>query len=155
MLQGKKEEYTKGVETIRKAITLFENNNFKAGIAVSYFDLALLYDNASQIDSSIFYFEKNKAYFETKLDTFRIFLVNNKLFESYLKKQNLASASKIYEYNLKLEKSSRVHWQHLIDYYRISMDYYKLVDNSELYDFNEEKYKQLSKELKEQGIVVM
>jgi len=154
MLYGEKGDYSKGVETIRKAITLFENNNFKAGIAVSYFDLALLYDNASEIDSSIYYFERNRAYFETKRDTFRIFRVNNKLFESYIKKKNFISASEIYECNLKLEKSSRVHWQHLIDYYRISMDYYKLVDNSELYDFNQEKYNQLSAKLIEQGIMI-
>lgn len=154
MLQGKKGEYANGINTIQKAISLFDSCNFQSGIAVSYFDLALLYDNANQIDSSIYYFEKNKSYFETKQDTFRVFLVNNKIFKSYLKNENYSSASEIYKSNLTLENSSRVYWQHLIDYYRISMKYFKLVDNSELYDLNQEKYKQLSATLTEKGIMI-
>jgi len=154
MLYGERGSYSKGVETIRQAITLFENNHFKAGIAVSYFNLAVLYDHASKIDSSIYYFKRNKAYFEIKQDTFRIFSVNNKLFESYLKKKNFISAAEIYDYNLSLEKSNRVHWQHLIDYYRISMNFYKLTNNSELYDINQKKYQQLSKKLTEQGRII-
>ena len=155
MLLSKQGEYLEGIEAIRKAIDLFEKNSFTPGKAVSYFDLALLYENASQIDSSIYYFKKNKAYFEAKQDTFRIFLVNNKLFENHMKKEKYNSASEIYENNLKLEKSSRVHWQHLIDYYKISMLFFQNTDNSELYDLNQEKYKQLSEKLTEQGIVIM
>jgi len=154
MLQGQKGQYSKGIETIRQAITLFDNGNFKAGIAVSYFDLALLYDNTNQIDSSIHYFDKNKVYFESKQDTGRIFTVNNKLFEIYIKTGNYSSVSEIYKSNLNLENSNRVYWQQLIDYYRISMNYFKLVDNSELYDLNQEKYKQLSEKLTQQGIMV-
>jgi len=154
MLQGKKGEYSNGINTIRKAIALFDSCNFQSGIAVSYFDLALLYDNANQIDSTIYYLNRNKAYFETQQDTFRVFLVNNKIFESYLKNENYSSASEIYKSNLTLENSSRVYWQHLIDYYSISMKYFKLVDNSELYDLNQEKYKQLSAKLTEKGIMI-
>jgi len=116
--------------------------------------LALLYDNASQLDSSIYYFEKNKAYFESKQDTSRIFGVNTKLFETYLKEENYKAASEMYESNLNMEKSSRVHWQNLIDYYKISMKYFKLVDNSELYEFNQENYKRLCEKLSQQGIII-
>lgn len=154
MLQGKIGEFDLGRETIEKAIVLFDKVGFKAGIAVAYFDLAILYDNANQIDSSIHYFDKNKVYFESKQDTGRIFTVNNKLFEIYIKTGNFSSVSEIYESNLKLENSSRVYWQQLIDYYRISMNYFELVDNSELYYLNQEKYKQLNDKLTKQGIIV-
>jgi len=154
MLQGLKGQYVNGIETIQLAIALFEKGNFKAGIAVSYFDLAVLYQNSNQIDSSNLYLGKNKAYFETKMDTGRIFAANNKLFENSLKIKDYGTASEIYEYNLKLEKSNRVYWQQLIDYYRISMKYFKLVDNSEFYSLNQEKYRQLSEKLTQQGIII-
>jgi len=34
------------------------------------------------------------------------------------------------------------------------MNYFELVDNSELYNLNQEKYKQLSEKLTQQGIMV-
>ena len=154
MLQGKKGDFSKGIESIRQAIALFNKGNFKPGIAVSYFDLASLYESANQLDSSNFYFNKNKEYFESVKDTGRIFRVNNKLFENYIKSGNLTSASEVYDRNLKLEKSNRVYWQQLIDYYRLTMKYFKLLDNVEMYNLIAEKYSQLNDSLTNQGIIV-
>lgn len=154
MLQGQSKEFDKGKETIKKAISLFDKVGFNAGIAVSYFDLAILFENANEIDSSNYYLDKNKAYFESIQDTLRIFGANNKLFENYVRTKNYFLASESYKNNLKLENSSRVYWQQLIDYYRISMKYFKLVDNLELYELNQKKYKQLSEKLIQQGIII-
>ena len=154
MLQGKKGEFTKGIESIRQAVALFDKGKIYSGIAVSYFDLASLYESANQLDSSNYYLYKNKEYFESVKDTGRIFRVNNKLFENYIKSGNLTSASEVYDRNLKLEKSNRVYWQQLIDYYRLNMKYFKLLDNEELYNLNTRKYSQLNDSLTNQGIFV-
>ena len=154
MLQGKIGEYDTGKETIKKAICLFDKMKFNAGIAVSYYDLALLYESENQIDSCISYLNKNKIYFETIQDTFRIFNANNRLFEIYLKNKMFTSASEIYEYNLRMENSNQVYWQQLIDYYRICIKYYDLIDNADFVSLFQRKYNQLRDSLANQEIIV-
>jgi len=154
MLQGKNGKYTEGITSLHEAIKIFEEKNFKAGIAVSYFDMALLFDSQKQIDSCIYYLKKNKAYFETVQDTFRIFGANNVLFEKYTSAGQLNLATNIYEDNLKMENSGQIHWQQLINFYKTSLDYSLQVNNQALYDKFLGKYKHLHDSLTNKGIQI-
>lgn len=125
MLYGKQNNYDKAKKYINDAIRLFEEADFKAGVAVSYFDMAAVYEQAGYIDSSIQFLLKNKNYFLEEKDSSRIFLVNNKLFSSYRKTGNLPAVQSVYLENTKLEKSEDIYYQHLLDFYRLCIAYFK------------------------------
>jgi tetratricopeptide (TPR) repeat protein len=154
MLQGKTGDFTNAKKSINKAILLFEKEDFISGVAVSYFDLASVYENENKLDSCLLFLNKNKHYFETNQDTLRVFNTNNKLFGIYLKEKNYISAADIYEQNSKMEKSDKVYWQHHIDFYRLCKTYFEAVKNTEKYTFYSDKYKLLFDSLTSEGVII-
>ncbi len=54
MLQGKLRYFDEAKTSINNAIRLFNLAEYKAGVAVSYYDLALVYENEGLIDSCLF-----------------------------------------------------------------------------------------------------
>jgi tetratricopeptide (TPR) repeat protein len=153
MLEGKIGNFSDAKTSIKKAIDLFNAEGLEAGVAVSYFDLALVFENENKLDSCLFFLNKNKAYFDMNSDTLRIFNTNNKIFEIYLKQQNYKEAKIYQESNTKLEKSEKVFWQHLLDFYKLNIQYFDIINDKEKSKMYSDKQKILRDDLTSKGVI--
>lgn len=82
-LMGKQKKYTEGKMYIYKAETLFHTLDNSRGIAVCYFDLAMLYKEERQLDSTVVFLLKAKNIWKGYDDSSRIFNINNELLQVY------------------------------------------------------------------------
>lgn len=147
--------FSEAKSNIKKAISLFNTKGFKAGVAVSYRNLGLIYKKEHKLDSCIYYLNLNKKFFASINQNMRVFIVNNDLLECYLELDNLDEADKIFNSNNELLKENNIYWQNKVDFYRISKSYFKRAANSDLLDLFNKKYTHLKDSLSKQGITVM
>jgi hypothetical protein len=103
MLKGKLGNHGEGLKDINLAIQYFGLKNNNLGIAVCYYDMALLYTEIKYTDSSIYYITKAKNIWQQHNgDISRIFSWNNKQLEIYLSRQDTINAKNIYYQNSKI-----------------------------------------------------
>jgi tetratricopeptide (TPR) repeat protein len=105
-LLGKEGNFERGEANINKAIELFSSIDFEQGIAVSYYDMALLQINKKNVDSALNYLFLSKNIWKKYNDEFRIFKINNALLEIYIDRKNIKSANKVFEESLKSSEIS-------------------------------------------------
>ncbi len=108
MINGYLKNYNTAKRDIRLAIKKFKELNYSNGIYISYLDLAKVYEQESKLDSSIYYANLNKKYFEEQKDTFRIFTVNNNLINYYLHSKEYNKAKEISVSNKQMLSSDKV-----------------------------------------------
>ncbi|MCB2196210.1 MAG: hypothetical protein KQH79_10130 [Bacteroidetes bacterium] len=140
---------------IKKAIFLFKSKGFKAGEAVSYRNLGLIYKQEHKLDSCIYYLNLNKKFFVSINQNKRVFGVNNDLLECYIDFNRMEEAENIFNSNNDILKEYQIYWQDKVNFYRISKSYFENLGNKELLDFYNLKYTYLKDSLSEQGIRVM
>ncbi len=153
LLQAKNKEYALGKESIAKAIKIFENTGFKAGIAVAYFDLADVYQFQNMTDSCIFYLKKNKEFFETAGDTSRIFIVNSCLIDNYSNSDQLEKAAEIQKYNSTIEDAPTLYFENQLEYYSVCEKYFKKVKNRKMQTEYRNKRTLMIKKFKKAGVI--
>ncbi|HKR04321.1 MAG TPA: hypothetical protein VJY62_06745 [Bacteroidia bacterium] len=124
MLQGKLHKFDEAKGSIWKAINKFESRNYKFGTAVSYFDLASVYEDENKKDSAIYYLKKAKEFWETVSDTFRLFGINNFCFRLYLADKKLREAYNSYTANNTMIKCEAVYWLDKLNFYNYSQNYF-------------------------------
>ena len=147
--------FSEAKSNIKKAIFLFNKKGFKAGVAVSYRNLAMIYKSEHKQDSCIYYLNLNKEFFASINQYSRIFGVNNELLECYIELNNLDEAERIFSSNKDILKEYKIYWQDQINFYRISKKYFERIDNKELLDIYNKKYTHLEDSLSAKGIKVM
>lgn len=152
LIQGELGKFAEAKSNIKSAIVKFNSKNFLAGVAVSYYDLGLVYEQEEQFDSCIYYLNLNKSFFESKHDTSRIFNVNNRLFHNYVTTKKFEEAKDIYMSNFLFEKSSKVRWNQKLDFYQFSQVYFFNINNEEMSKIYLNKYEILRDSLSQKGI---
>jgi tetratricopeptide (TPR) repeat protein len=154
LINGELGKYALAKSNIKSAINKFESKNYNAGIAVSYYDLALVYEKERKYDSCIYYLNLNKDFFQTYQDSFRIFNVNNRLLLNYNIINNFEEAEQLINSNLSIQKSPRVRWNLLLDFYQYSNEFYSKIKNEDLSLKYFNKYNTLKDSLIKTGIYI-
>jgi tetratricopeptide (TPR) repeat protein len=154
LIQGKLGKFDLAKSNISNAIHKFELKKFKAGLAVSYYDLALVYEKEENYDSCIYFLKLNKEFFQTKKDTFRIFNANNKLLLNYTRINNFEVGEQLINSNLSFQKSSRVRWNQRLDFYEYSNKFYTKVKQEKLSFIYLNKYNALKDSLIVNGMYI-
>jgi len=143
VLKGKLGNHGEGLKDINLAIQFFELKNNNLGIAVCYYDMALLYTEIKNTDSSIYYITKAKNIWQLNEGNIsRIFSWNNKLLEIYLSLQDTINAKNIYNQNSKIlsDNFKDIQPNKQADYYKLSIFYHQLNKDPKNENFYKEKY---------------
>ncbi len=151
MLKSKMHNYTEAKQLINKAVLFFEYKNYEPGIAVSWFDLALVYAEQKKADSAIFYALKAKAYWYTNNGTARIVGINNELVKWYLILSDENEVHNLLLENETMVNDSAVYWKEKLGYYFIAYKYYSQVKHQCTAQQYLAKYNALRNDLRTKG----
>lgn|GEM_PF-5744036 len=94
-------------------------------MAVSHFDLAQIYLEASHFDSCAYYLQQAKDFWHKKQSRFRLFLINNAALKVYLEQENPEAASAIYLENRNRLSSPDLPQQARAEFYSLRLEYFK------------------------------
>jgi tetratricopeptide (TPR) repeat protein len=135
-LKGKEKDFKQGKSDIKRAIDLFINKDFKRGVAVCYFDLAIVYFYETNFDSCIISLNTSKDIQRGFNNIERIFGINNYLLKVYLTKQDLINFDLILKENETTINDEKVHDFDRISYFKTLIDYYDLKkDNTKIIEY--------------------
>ncbi|MEO7485558.1 MAG: hypothetical protein ABIU77_00600 [Ferruginibacter sp.] len=151
-LLGRLGNYSEAKKEISNAIKLYKSLGKEYGVAVSHFDLAMVYESENKIDSAIYYTNAALDFWQSKSVGYRIFGLQTMLTNLYTKSNELAKAKSFQQASEKLLNDPDLHWQNLIDYYFVSEELYKKEKNNVSYNHYKDLYTGKIAELKQQGI---
>jgi|GEM_PF-3363939 len=153
LLYSKIEEFVMAETYIQKAIDQYTLLGFDTGLAVCYYNLALVNERMQNLDSSLQYLKKAKDLWKlTNNHSSRIFIVNNALFKIYLTTEDLSKAFEVYLENKPNARS--VPWQHELNFYEHSKIYFNKKGDSDSVTLYKSKIAMLKKHLAEEGIYI-
>jgi tetratricopeptide (TPR) repeat protein len=110
-------QYEAADTAILNAERLFSLQKHPYGIAVCWFDRAILFQKQQLLDSAATYASRAKAFWQTKQDTGRIFNINNLLF-------NLHPNMDLIQENETLLQDKKVYWKDIFVFYQNCIDFY-------------------------------
>jgi tetratricopeptide (TPR) repeat protein len=151
LLQGKTSRGALAKQNINKAIDLYRAKHNDAGVAVSWHNMAIVYQFARQYDSAFAYLASAKQYWQDK-DSSRIFEINNLLIELDLAIGRVDSARSVYAEN-RLLYNDKYFWRDRLTFYRLAIEYFRRIGDEKSAVANLEKYEALHSALQKQGIV--
>jgi hypothetical protein len=146
-LLGKLYQFPEAKLSIQHAITQYESINQPSGIAVSYFDLAIVYNFQHKTDSARIYLEGANAYWLETANTSRI--IGLYLYDVYLdlREEKYETARvKLYKFEANYSLSEIIDWDQISYYYLMFILAKKTNRNMEPETYFE-KYKELSERL--------
>lgn len=120
-------DYTEAKRLVNKAILYFGYKDYQPGIAVSWYDLALVYGQQEAVDSAICYAEKSKDYWVRNKGRDRVFGINTELVKWYLKIDKQQKATKLLSENKSILDSEKIYWKDKLVFYQIAEQYSKNV----------------------------
>lgn len=123
LVLAKQSRIKEGKEEAFLAIQQFNSISYKHGIAVSYFDLAKIFEINTELDSAISYITKAIVFWKAEKDTFRIITNMNFLLNLYLKKTDLKEAGAL-QAQISNLVNHEIHWQALLNFYYLSENYF-------------------------------
>lgn len=130
-LNGRLGNFHLGKIQISKAIVLFTSKNIEYGVAVSWFDLAKVYEFENKTDSGLFFTTKALDYWKQKSIGKRIFGLNNYMIHLLTKgKKSKYIDTLISENNLYLLKE-KIYWREELDYYFSAFKYFEKIKEQE------------------------
>lgn len=100
LLQGQTGQFEAAKRNLFSAVSLFHQNNHESGVAVSHFNLAHLYLEASQFDSCAYYLQQARSFWIKQQSPLRLFLINNAALQMHLEQENREAAKAPYRENL-------------------------------------------------------
>jgi len=139
VLYGKLKQFDKGKRDLNKAISLFKSKQYESGVAVSYHDYSILYDQESKIDSALFYETKAVDFWNIEHDSMRIVVSNSQFINLYLKQKKFDTAIKFVNQTDLILKQVKIPDVMALNFYYISYALYNTTKNVEL----AKKYKDL------------
>jgi tetratricopeptide (TPR) repeat protein len=123
---------------ILKAEQLFSLQKNPYGVAVCWLDRAVLFQKQQLLDSAATYAVRAKTFWQTKLDTGRIFNINNFLF-------NLHSNVELILENETLLKDKKLYWKDICNFYQNCIGFYNKhlqIEKVHLYEKRLTNYRQ-------------
>jgi len=124
-LLGKMHKFQEAKDIIKIAVSLYNLKIYDRGVAVSYFDLAKVYEEENIIDSSFILLEKAKKIWLIHSDTFRIVGINNALINLHIKNKNFEKTLPLIDENDKLIQKETFQETPLLEFYKLRIAVYK------------------------------
>jgi tetratricopeptide (TPR) repeat protein len=152
-VQAKAGAIAEGKNNIQKAIASFEQQQFRPGIAVSYYDLAILYKAEQKPDSSLILLDKAIELWGNASPE-RVFNCNNFKMAVLLEQRRWKEAKIVFKQNVQRQDRTDFHWSHRLEFYQLGQQLYTALNNPEETKFYAEKYAILQQELFQQGIQI-
>lgn len=151
MLKGRLGMYAAAKADIDVAINLFRQKEYAPGVAVSMFDLALVYIGEKKPDSAIYYLERAKEYWVAVDNPGRIFNLNNVYMDVLYSAKETMKCRAIINENEEIMSRTKIFFRDKLDFYSTAAKYsFKEPGyNSGRYA---SLYTQLSDSLNKQGI---
>ena len=156
-LQGKMHDFPVAEKNIKEAIRLFTLKKYMAGAAVSYHNLALVYEEEHKPDSCIanILFAK-KIWIAENNDTNRLFDANNILLRVYTAENRLTEAEQAFHDNesmmngTAMQNMTRSAYE-LLDYYKISQAFFSKKNDDKMVKEYVAKYATLKESMEKEG----
>ena len=147
-LFGKLYRFVEAKQSIQYAILLYQTKNQLSGIAVTYYDLAIVYNFEEKTDSSRYYIHLASDFWENTSDTSR--MIGLYLYDVYLdlrEQKTNAAKEKITLFESKYPVSKIRDWDQMTFHY-LNYLYANSIGDFKLKSFYFETYKELSDRLK-------
>lgn len=151
-LKGRMGMYKSAKEDIHTAIAYFRQKNFEPGVAVSYYDMALVFISEKQPDSAQHYLDRAKEYWQKNNNYGRIFNINNKYYELCSSTNQWAEAEKTLIENEQLLMTGNIYFRDKLSFYSNAQAFYHHQDNRERRRLFDSQYKNLKDSLSQHGI---
>jgi tetratricopeptide (TPR) repeat protein len=124
MLKARLGKYAPAKEDIRAAVNYFSLKNYEPGIAVSMYDMALVYINEKKADSALFYLEKAKMYWVERKNPGRIFGINNTFIELAHSINDTGKGSTLINENRQILTSGNIYFRDKLKFYYLAAKFY-------------------------------
>ena len=151
-LLGRAGKFPEAKNEIEAAIDLYRVKNMNAGVAVSQFDLARIFEFENKTDSAIYYAGISRSYWKSKEVDLRVLIINNMLVSLLLKSNQPEKAKTVQEESELLAKKPQMHWQAIIDFYFTSMLLYKTINDMGVAGNYRQLYAAKIVELRNEGV---
>ena len=152
-LLGRMGKFREAKNETEAAIDLYRLSNMNAGVAISQFDLARMFEFENRLDSAIYYASLSRAFWKPKQADQRVMIADNMLVSLFLKSNQPEKARSVQEESSLLAKNPDMHWQSVIDYYFTSMLLFRTVNNIAVAGDYQQRYLSKIAELRNQGII--
>lgn len=137
---GYLERFDEAKRDFKRAVILFNKAGLDFGVAVSQYDMAIVYDLENKLDSALFYQLKAVKFWTEKKATSRIIGNNTLLMQIYYRMEDYEKAIEIQKSMDELVTEESI-WQTSLDFYYVSYQLYeeteendKAVSYKKLYD---------------------
>jgi tetratricopeptide (TPR) repeat protein len=151
-LLGRFGKFDEAKREIKQAIELFRSKSRESGVAVNEFDLSRVYDFENKLDSAIYYCSSGLTYWKYQHNISRIVINQTMLIHLLVKDKQLMKAKSIQEECEQLTTTTKLYWQNMIDFYWVSAQLYKALNDAELSSKYQALYHDKILELKQQNI---
>jgi len=154
MLYGKLHNFKEGKKSADKAKQLYNAKNFRPGLAVTYRDLAILYEEEGQIDSSVAFMKMALDIWnspELKSDNgSRIYGINSDLIRIYAKAKHPEDAEFMIYQNEQAD-ASKLYDVEQLKFYKEAKDFLAKNKDKEKAKLYREKYNEQREKMKAEG----
>ena len=153
-LLGRFEKFKEAKIEIEAAIALYNLAGMKAGVAVSQFDLARMFEFENRIDSALYYVRIARNFWQSQQVDLRILIINNMEVSLLLKQNQPEKAKTVQATSESLIKRPGMHWQAIIDFYYTSMLLYRTINDVGTAGSYQQLYLSKLAELRASGMMV-
>lgn len=150
MLLGHLDQFDEAKSSIAKAIDIYASHKMDFGIAVSQFDLGMVYEQEQRIDSAVFWTHNALQYWTTVLDTGRILTLHIQLINLFIQDSQLNKALFIQSSSDTFVRAQE-HWYPKLNYYFISKKLFSLTGDKIKFNKYNELYTDLVSRLTMEG----
>jgi len=152
-LLGRLKRFPEAKAIIKTAIGLYQLLKKDAGVAVSQFDLSRVYEMENKFDSAIYYCNISLAYWNSKSVAPRMLGNQTMLINLLIKIKDNERAKATQLISEKLITTQDFHWQDLIDFYFVSAQLYKAINESVTAANYQKLYDNKIADLKKENII--
>jgi len=153
-LYGRQHNFTEGKKSAAKAMQLFAAKDYQPGLAVTYRDLAILYEDENNYDSSIAWMKKALDIWNSPENkatcTDRVFGINSDLIRIYAKAKQPEDAEFMVYQNEQAD-ASKMNDADLLKFYKESRDFFAKNKDKEKAKLYREKYNEQREKMKADG----
>lgn len=155
-LVARQGDFKEAKRLINKAILYFGYKDYKEGIAVSWFDMAMVFKEMKQYDSVVYYLHTAKKYWVGK-DKSRVFGINNKLLALWREWPEYDMSgdimAKLSKENFDILITTNIYWLDKLSYYEACAKYCDVKKYPMAVNYLQE-YQKLSDSLASAGIKI-
>lgn len=152
-LLGRFEKFSDAKKEIKASIELYRLANMNAGVAVSQFDLARIFEFENKLDSALYYARLARNFWASQNVDLRVLIINNMEVSLLLKQSQPERAKTVQQTSEQLIKRPQMHWQAVVDFYFTSMLVYRTLNDVGTAGSYQQLYLAKLDELKTQGIM--